>query len=82
MIARHMGLRISVVQGQHDSQSIPTSLQLHSICLERKSAYLMTHGNIICMGIIGMAISAICSEGRPASTNFNPVTLSAAANAT
>ena len=42
---------------------------------------LMIHGRVICNGTIGRAISAILSEGRPASISFKPVTLSAAANA-
>jgi len=40
---------------------------------------LINKGNIICKGVIGIANKAKRSFGTPDSTNFNPVTLSAAA---
>ena len=46
------------------------------------SPYLIIHGRVTCIGTIGRAISAIFSEGSPASISLRPVTLSAAANAT
>lgn len=41
---------------------------------------LMKRGRTICSGVIGMARRASRSLGTPASTNFNPVIESAAAN--
>lgn len=39
---------------------------------------LIIRGNIICKGTIGTANKAKCSFGTPSSTNFSPVTASAA----
>lgn len=39
---------------------------------------LIIRGNIICKGTIGTASKAKCSLGTPSSTNFSPVTASAA----
>lgn len=39
---------------------------------------LIIRGNIICKGTIGTANKAKCSLGTPSSTNFSPVTASAA----